>query len=100
MVVPFGPMAHCTMADLRGEASLALAEAVAAYFAERDLAPTSRRVYALTLERLVARFGAVTSLRTITPRTLAGFTASEYGHLAAASWNVLSLMPANFVPTC
>jgi integrase/recombinase XerC/integrase/recombinase XerD len=73
--------------DLREEASPSLAEAVAAYFAERDLAPTSRRVYALTLERLVTRLGADTPIGTITPRTLTRFLASEYGHLAAASWN-------------
>ena len=76
-----------TVVHLRSETSPGLAEAVAAYFAERDLAPTSRRVYALTLDRLVVRLGAATPLAKITPRTLSRFLANEYSHLGPASWN-------------
>jgi integrase len=42
---------------------------------------------AVRLDRVGRRLGADTPIRTITPRTLTRFLASEYGHLAAASWN-------------
>jgi site-specific recombinase XerD len=64
-----------------------LAPAVAAFLAERDLAPATHRVYALTLHRLVAVLGADTPLENIMPERLTRFVASTYSHLAPASYN-------------
>jgi integrase len=72
---------------IRDAVPVSLGDAVAAYFAERDLAPTSRRVYRLTLNRLVSHFGWGIPAAEITPRALAQFVASDYSHLAPASWN-------------
>lgn len=57
------------------------------FLVERDLAPSTHRVYALALGRLVEVLGADTPLFRITPRSLARFMASSYAHLAPASWN-------------
>jgi integrase len=54
---------------------------------ERDLAPSSRRVYALALGRLGEQLAPNTPLSEVTPRTLAAFMAASYPHLAPASWN-------------
>ncbi len=64
-----------------------LASAVADFLAERDLAPATQRVYALTLHRLVEVLGADTPLARITPRRLTRFLTGSYGHLAPASYN-------------
>jgi site-specific recombinase XerD len=66
---------------------VALAIAVRSFLAERDLAPTSRRVYALALQRLVAHLGPDTAVRQITSGLLTQFMTTTYSHLAAASWN-------------
>jgi len=62
-------------------------EAVACFLAERDLAPSSYRVYALALGRLSEQLAPNTPLSEVTPRTLAAFMTSSYPHLAPASWN-------------
>jgi len=61
--------------------------AIAAFLAERDLAPSSHRVYALALSRLQDQLGADTLLPKITARRLTQFMTSSYEHLAPASWN-------------
>ncbi|MGH9022009.1 MAG: tyrosine-type recombinase/integrase [Acidimicrobiia bacterium] len=73
-----------------------LGAATAAFLAERDLAPSSRRVYALALGRLVSHFGADTPLTRVTPRALARFMGSQYGHLAPASWNRVAATLGSF----
>lgn len=75
---------------------MTLAEAVAAYLTERDLALTSRRVYTMTFTRLVGRLGPETPLPKITARTLARFMVTEYVHLAPASGNRKSPPLARF----
>src|SRR5664279_5474452 len=64
-----------------------LGRAVAAFLTERDLAPSSRRVYALTLNRFVAQLGPDTPVASITTPMLARFLAVTHAHLAAASYN-------------
>lgn len=64
-----------------------LGPAVEAFLTERDLAPSTHRVYALALHRLVAVLGADTPLDQITPARLTRFLATTYGHLAPASYN-------------
>jgi hypothetical protein len=65
----------------------AMATAVRTFLAERDLAPASRRVYALALQRLIEYLGADTAVSRIRPRMLTRFMTSTYPHLAPASWN-------------
>ena len=50
-----------------------LGPAVASFLAERDVAPSSRRVYVLALHRLLDRLGADTPLAKVSPRMLAEF---------------------------
>ena len=61
--------------------------AIACFLAERDLAPSSHRVYALALARLQNQLGPDTPIGQITARRLAQFMNSSYQHLAPASWN-------------
>lgn len=68
-------------------AGQSLGEAVDAFLIERDLAPSSHRVYALALQALVGHLGSETALGGIGPRDLAGFMEGVYAHLAPASWN-------------
>ncbi|MGH9067058.1 MAG: tyrosine-type recombinase/integrase [Acidimicrobiales bacterium] len=65
----------------------ALGEAVASFLAERDLAPSTHRVYALALASLVSHLGPDTALPAVTAGDLARFMDSTYAHLAPASWN-------------
>jgi integrase len=64
-----------------------LGPAVASFLAERDLAPSSHRVYVLALDRLLDRLGADTPLAQVSPRALADFMTATYPHLAPASYN-------------
>jgi hypothetical protein len=59
-----------------------LGPAVASFLAERDLAPSSHRVYVLALDRLLDRLGADTPLAPGEPRTPAEFMTATYPHLA------------------
>src|SRR5450759_3119338 len=64
-----------------------LGPAVASFLAERDLAPSSHRVYVFALDRLLDRLGADTPLAQVSPRALADFMTATYPHLAPASYN-------------
>jgi site-specific recombinase XerD len=64
-----------------------LGPAVASFLAERDLAPSSHRVYVLALDRHLDRLGADTPLAQVSPRALADFMTGTYPHLAPASYN-------------
>ena len=64
-----------------------LGPAVASFLAERDLAPSSHRVYVLALHRLLDRLGTDTPLAEVSPRMLAEFMTATYPHLAPASYN-------------
>jgi hypothetical protein len=64
-----------------------LGPAVAGFLTDRDLAPSSHRVYALTLIRLVAQLGPDMPVAAISTAMLARFLATTYAHLAAASYN-------------
>lgn len=74
----------------------ALGAAVACFLAERDLAPSSHRVYALALDRLVAHLGPDKPLAQVSPRVLARFMATRYSHLAPASWNRVAATLGSF----
>ena len=74
--------------------------AVAAFLTERDLAPSSHRVYVFTLARLTDHLGPETPVEQVSPRLLAEFMAARYPHLAAASWNrVLATLGSFFAYT-
>ncbi|MGH9120587.1 MAG: site-specific integrase [Acidimicrobiales bacterium] len=64
-----------------------LGAAVGAFLTERDLAPSTRRVYGIILERLVTHLSPEVPLAQVNARTLTRFMNREYGHLAPASWN-------------
>jgi site-specific recombinase XerD len=64
-----------------------LGPAVDTFLTERDLAPSTHRVYALVLHRLVAVLGAETPLDRITPQRLTRFLTTSYSHLAPTSYN-------------
>lgn len=74
----------------------ALGPAVAVFLAERDLAPSSHRVYALALARLVEHLGPERSLAQVSPRVLGRFMTSRYSHLAPASWNRVAATLGSF----
>lgn len=78
------------------QADEALAPAVAAFLAERDLAPSSHRVYALALDRLVDYLGPERPLAQVGPRVLARFMTTRYSHLAPASWNRVAATLGSF----
>jgi len=60
--------------------------AVAAFLSERDLAPSSHRVYVFTLARLTDHLGPDTPVDQVTPRVLAEFMDERYSHLAPATY--------------
>ena len=70
--------------------------AIASFLAERDLAPSSHRVYALALARLEDQLGADTPVDQITARRLAQFMSASYQHLAPASWNRVTATLGSF----
>lgn len=78
------------------ESNETLASAVASFLAERDLAPSSHRVYRLALDRLNAELGPDTLLARITSRRLARFMSHSYSHLAPASWNRVAATLGSF----
>lgn len=82
--------------ELPTEAGEALGQAVVSFLAERDLAPSSHRVYALALGRLSAELGPDTPLCRITSRRLTRFMTSSYDHLAPASWNRVTATLGSF----
>lgn len=57
------------------------------FLAERDLAPTTRRVYGLTLAALAEDLGDDTALDTITTEDLEGHLRSRYSRAAPATYN-------------
>ena len=67
-----------------------LDKAVAAFLTERDLAPSSHRVYVFTLARLTDHLGPDTPVDQVTPRVLAEFMDEfmdeRYSHLAPATY--------------
>ena len=83
-------MTHRPVATAGGEP---LGPAVASFLAERDLAPSSHRVYVLALHRLLDRLGADTPLAEVSPRMLAEFMTATYPHLAPASYNRVVATP-------
>ena len=60
---------------------------MAAFLTERDLAPSSHRVYVFALARLTDHLGPDTPVEQVSPRMLAEFMADRYPHLAPATWN-------------
>ena len=63
--------------------------AVAAFLTERDLAPSSHRVYALALARLTDHLGPDTPVEQVSPRMLVDFMAVRYPQPASScpsSW--------------
>lgn len=60
---------------------------MAAFLAERDLAPSSHRVYKLALDSLARHLGPGTDVAGVGPRDLALFMEHTYSGLAPASWN-------------
>ena len=64
-----------------------LDKAVAAFLSERDLAPSSHRVYALALARLTDHLSPDTPVEQVSPRMLAEFMAARYPHLGPSAWN-------------
>ena len=81
---PRAPQSGSPASAIAGER---LDTAIACFLAERDLAPSTHRVYALALARLQEQLGADTPVSQITARRLAQFMGSSYQHLAPASWN-------------
>ena len=59
----------------------------AAFLSERDLAPSSHRVYALALDRLTDHLGPDTPVEQVSPRMLAEFMTARYPHLGPSAWN-------------
>jgi integrase/recombinase XerC/integrase/recombinase XerD len=66
---------------------ISLDEAAAAFLAERDLARTTRRVYALTLGRLEEALGSGFPLGDLDAGAAKGFLTSTYLGVSPATWN-------------
>ena len=77
-----------------------LGEAVEAFLAGRDLAPTSRRVYALTLAALIQDLGATTDVVTVGRRDLAEFLRRRHAGGAPKSWNRVVATLGSFFAYC
>jgi site-specific recombinase XerD len=67
--------------------SVGLAEATAAFLAERDMARTTRRVYALTLARLEKALEPTSSVVDLDAEALNTFLRAAYPSVSAATWN-------------
>jgi len=94
------PSAHSTDGAARGALRIAqrlafaycepdaqrLSPAVAGFLTDRDLAPSSHRMYTLTMDRLVGQLGPDMPVAEITTTMLARFLATTYAHLAPASY--------------
>ena len=59
---------------------------MAGFLTDRDLAPSSHRMYTLTMDRLVGQLGPDMPVAEITTTMLARFLATTYAHLAPASY--------------
>jgi len=77
-----------------------LREAVDAFLAQPDLAPSSRRSYAQTFGRLRGALGADRSLERLGARELERAAREAWGHLAPATWNRHVATLRSFVAFC
>lgn len=66
---------------------VSLTEAAAAFLAERGLAETTRRVYALTLARLEKDLGLTFAVGELEAGVAKGFLSSAYPSASSATWN-------------
>jgi site-specific recombinase XerD len=66
---------------------ISLREAAAAFLAERDVAATSRRVYALTLGRLQEGLRPELTVAELSASLLRGVLLEAYPDVAPATWN-------------
>ena len=57
------------------------------FLSERDLAPTTKRVYGLTLNSLAQEVGAETPLVAVTHQVLVGHLGSRYGQVTPSTYN-------------
>ena len=64
-----------------------LGAAVEAFFADRDLAPSTRRAYRATYGSLLQAFGAEMPVTALTPVQLRRWLSRRWGKAAAATWN-------------
>jgi len=68
-------------------ATARLGDAVAEFLADRDLAPTTRRVYGVALAALVADLGGATALGDVERAQLAAHLRARYPAAAPRTWN-------------
>ncbi len=64
-----------------------LGAAVEAFFAERDLAPATRRAYLATYGSLLQAFGTETPVSALTAVKLRRWLTRRWGKAAPATWN-------------
>ena len=74
--------------------------AVEAFFAYKDLAPSSRRAYRAALEPLVDAVGADQPLAAVTPAVVSELFTERWAGRAAATWNVRRAAVRAFVSWC
>jgi integrase len=77
-----------------------LQEAVDAFLAQRDLAPTSRRSYAQTTARLVRAFGPEQLLADLVPAAVAVRVEQTWGERSPRTWNRHLSALGSFVAFC
>ncbi len=75
------------MADVLPLPAPLLQEAVDAFLAQSDLAPTSRRSYAQTTGRVVRAFGSEQLLDELVPVAVATTVAQTWGERSPRAWN-------------
>ncbi|MDE0170483.1 MAG: site-specific integrase [bacterium] len=78
----------------------AFGAAVEAFFAYKDLAPSSQRAYRAALEPLVVAVGADQPLAAVTPDVVSELFTERWAGRAAATWNVRRAAVRAFVSWC
>jgi integrase len=84
----------------RPDREQSLAAAAAAFLAQPSLAPTTRRSYQQTLDRLARELGAAQLLENLTVEAVTAAVTTAWGRCAPATWNRHVATVGSFVAYC
>lgn len=87
-------------APARKQSAPNVADAVEAFFADRDLATNTRRAYSHTLDALVEAFGSSADISALAPARLRRFLEQRWKESAPTTWNARITALQSFTGYC